>query len=109
MEGVEKSTDEIIDGAKLTIFSFADLVMGNGLVQGYVKAEKDGSIGYGEFKGKVTTTMVEGQPVTTFETTGKFLTGSGIYDGLQLEFTSKATQVTEKKIAIETQGEYSIK
>ena len=63
----------------------------------------------GEFKGKVTTTMVEGKPVTVFEITGKFLKGSGIYEGIQGEFTSKAKMVTEKKMVIETEGEYSIK
>lgn len=109
VEGIQKSTDEILDGAKLTLFSFADLVMGNGLLQAYTKMEKDGSVAYLEYKGKVTTTMVEGQPLTTYETAGKILTGSGIYKGMQGEFTAKATQVTENKIVIEVKGEYTIK
>ena len=107
LEGTQKSSDKILDGAKITLFSFADLVMGNGHVQGYTKMEKDGGIAYLEYKGKVTTTMVEGQPVTTFETTGKILTGSGIYKGMQGGYTAKATQVSETKLSIEVHGEYS--
>lgn len=111
IEGINKSTGdrEFMDGAKVTIFGFTDAVKGNGISQGYVNMVKDGNIVYGEYKGKVTTTMVEGKPVTVFETTGKFLKGSGIYKGIQGEFTSKTKMVTEKKMVIETEGEYSIK
>ena len=78
-EGVNKSSGEgaFLNDARMVNISFDDLVMGNGPHQGYSITEKDGDKGVTKWQGKIETKMQDGKPVTTFEGTFSFISGSG--------------------------------
>jgi len=78
-EGFNKSSGEgaFLNDAKMINISYDDLVMGNGPHSGYTKMEKNGDKGVSKWHGKIETKMQDGKPVTTFEGTFSFISGSG--------------------------------
>jgi hypothetical protein len=87
VRGVQKSTDQHWDNAKITYWGTADLIAGNGPQRGYfVNEHADGDRDFGTFEGKIITTggeiAIDGNWKYTGGT-GKFrgLTGGGTYKG----------------------------
>lgn len=78
-EGINKSSGNaaFLNDARMINISFDDLVMGNGPHQGYSIMEKDGDTGVSKWQGTIETKMQDGKPVTTFEGTFSFVSGSG--------------------------------
>jgi hypothetical protein len=111
LAGINKSTGEnmFMDGADVTIYGFTDNIKGNGHVMGYTTTKLGDDCAFAKYKGEVKTTLVEGKPVTVFETTCKFIKGMGKYENIQGEYTATAKMVSETKMVIEWQGEYFIK
>jgi hypothetical protein len=111
LAGTNKSTGEnmFMDGADVTIYGFSDSIKGNGHAMGYSRTKLGDDCVFIEYKGEVKTTLVEGKPVTVFETTCKFIKGTGKYENIQGEYTATAKMVSETKMVIESQGYYFIK
>lgn len=101
---------EFMEGAKVTNYSFSDLVAGNGPHEGYVKFAKNGDTAFGKWQGKVTTTLsAEGTPVSTFEGTTTWIKGTGKFENIQGTGTYKGGFISKTEYAVEWAGEYSIK
>jgi len=74
IRGVQKSTDQNWDNAKITYWGTADVIAGNGPQRGYfVNEHADGDRDFGTFEGRITTS--EGQ--VTIEGVWIFTGGTG--------------------------------
>lgn len=110
-EGTNTSTAEMsfMDGAKSTTTMFGDLTMGSGEHQGYIIFEKDDVRIVGKWSGKVTTTMSEeGQPMTSFEGTYFYVSGTGEFEGIKGDGTYKGSFTGQDAFTSEWQGQYSV-
>lgn len=111
-EGVHVSTGKhkFMDGAQLVNISFGDLVKGNGPHQGYVRLTQKGETVFARWEGKITTTLSpEGTPVTTFEGSFSFITGTGQFKNIQGSGTYKGGFISRTIYTVEWEGEYFIK
>ncbi len=111
-EGLNVSTGahEFMEGARVVVYSFGDLVGGNGPVQGYIKFTKNGDSAFGKWQGKGTTTLsAEGAPATTFEGTTTWIKGTGKFENIQGTGTYKGEFTSKTEHTVEWAGEYTIK
>jgi len=111
LEGINKSSgeQEFLDGAKILIIGMSDTTQGNGAAWGYAKMTLGDDEVFAKYKGKVTTTISEGNPITTYEVEAKYIKGAGKYANIQGGYKAKATVISETEIAIKWGGEYIIK
>jgi hypothetical protein len=110
-EGTNKCTSEnmFMDGAKGTNMSFMDLKQGNGSHQGYVKFEMESGTATAKWSGMVTTTMsAEGAPMTSFEGTYKYVSGTGEFENMQGEGTYKGSFTGTDSYTVDWKGTYII-
>lgn len=85
-EGVTASTGEVafMDGAKTSVFSFANLMDGNGPHQGHTMFAHEADTVFAMWEGQITTVMSEdGAPSTTFEGILTFTAGTGRFANVQ--------------------------
>jgi hypothetical protein len=111
LEGINKSTGEqtFMDGAKVLIIGMTDATQGNGSAWGYSTMTLGDDEVFAKYKGKVTTTISEGNPITTFEVEAKFIKGTGKYANIQGGYKAKAKVISETELAIKSEGAYVIK
>ncbi len=111
LEGISKSTGEqtFMDGAKLFLIGMTDATQGNGSAWGYSTMTLGDDEVFAKYKGKVTTTISEGNPITIFKVEGKFIKGAGKYANIQGGYKAKAKLISETEIAIKLEGWYVIK
>jgi len=111
LEGISKSTGEqtFMDGAKVLLIGMTDTTQGNGPAWGYVKMTLGDDEVFAKYKGKVTTTISEGNPITIYEVEAKFIKGAGKYANIQGGYKAKAKVISETEIAIKWEGAYVIK
>jgi len=111
LEGTLKSTGEheFMDGGAVLIIGMSDMTKGNGVSWGYAKTTLGDDVVYAKYKGKVTTTLSEGNPVTVFEIEAEFIKGSGKYENIQGGYKAKAKVISENEMMIKWEGTYSIK
>jgi hypothetical protein len=109
LEGINKSREQtFMDGAKVLIVGMSDTTQGNGAAWGYVKMTLGDDEVFAKYKGKVTTTISEENPITTYEVEAKFIKGTGKYANIQGGYKAKAKVISETEIAIKWRGEYII-
>ncbi len=110
LEGINKSTgeQEFMEGAKVLIVGMSDTTQGNGTSWGYAKMTLGDDEVFAKYKGKVTTTVSEGTPITTYEVEAKFIKGVGKYANIQGGYKAKAKVISETEIVIKSGGEYII-
>ncbi len=110
LEGINKCTSEqtLMDGAKVLIVGMSDTTQGNGAAWGYAIMTLGDDEVFAKYKGKVTTTISEGNPITTYEVEAKFIKGAGKYANIQGGYKSTSKLISESEIAIKWRGEYII-
>ena len=109
LEGINKGREQtFMDGAKVLITGMSDTTQGNGAAWGYAKLTLGDDEVFAKYKGKVTTTMSEGNPSTTYELEAEYIKGAGKYASIQGGYKAKATVISETEIAIKWEGEYII-
>ena len=81
MQGTNKSTgsDPKLDGAQVLFSETVELKQGNGPQHGLISMVDAKGSHTAEYTGKITTTMVDGQPRTGGEGTWKGVSGTGAY------------------------------
>jgi hypothetical protein len=100
-------TMSFMDGAAATNLSLADLAMGSGPHQGYLKMEKDGNAVLVKWSGSVVTKMMEGKPTaTTFEGDFSYVSGSGQFEGIMGEGNYKGSFTSPTSYTVEWEGSY---
>ena len=111
LEGTNKCTGEqtFMDGAKVFIIGMSDATQGNGSVRGYAKMTLGDDEVFAKYKGKVTTTVSEGNPITIFKVEAKYIKGAGKYANIQGGYKAKAKVISETELAIKWEGAYVIK
>lgn len=111
LEGINKCTGEqtFMDGAKVIVTGMSDMTQGNGASWGYARMTLEDDEVIAKYKGKVTTTISEGNPITTYEVEAEFIMGAGKYANIKGGYKAKAKVISETEIAIKWQGEYIIK
>ena len=111
LEGINKCTSEhaFMDGSKILIVGMADTTQGNGAAWGYSKMTLGDDEVFAKYKGKVITTMSEGNPITTYEVEAEYIKGAGKYANIQGGYKAKAKVISETEIAIKWEGAYHIK
>jgi len=111
LEGINKSSreQEFMEGAKVLIVGMSDTTQGNGAAWGYAKMTLGDDEVFAKYKGKVTTTVSEGNPITTYEVEAEYIKGSGKYANIQGGYKAKAKVISETEIAIKWEGAYIIK
>ena len=111
LEGINKSTGEqtFMDGAKVLLIGMSDTTQGNGSSWGYAKMTLGDDEVFAKYKGKVTTTVSEGNPITTYKVEAKFIKGAGKYANIQGGYKAKAKVISETELAIKWEGAYVIK
>jgi hypothetical protein len=111
LEGISKSTGEqtFMDSAKVLIIGMTDATQGNGYAWGYAKMTLGDDEVFAKYKGKVTTTISEGNPITIFKVEAKFIKGAGKYANIQGGYKAKAKLISETELAIKWEGAYVIK
>ena len=89
----------------------SDLIKGNGTHQGYYKnTDKDGSIFFSKWQGKVSTTeSPEGKPIMTWEGTFSYVKGTGKWENVQGGGTYKGGFIARGVYVNYIEGEYVIK
>jgi hypothetical protein len=99
-----------MDGAKIEVMGFGDLVKGTGPDQGYDRMTKDGDRVFVRYSGKITATS-SGGAITEATYEGKFswISGTGRFQGIQGGGTYKGKFIDAKTAAVEWEGEYTIK
>jgi hypothetical protein len=105
VEGTQKSTDPLWNGAKITYWGTADLVNGTGFQKGYWCNERaGGDRDWGTFDGKITTS---GQQVS-MEGTFKFTGGTGKFKGLSGGGKYKGHFPSATEVVNNWDGEYTL-
>jgi len=111
-EGTNVSTGfhPFMDGAKIVVMGFGDLVQGTGPDQGYSRTIKDGDAVFTRYSGKNTATW-RGGAITeaTFEGKFSYISGKGRFQGIQGGATYKGKFIDKKTAIVESEGEYTIK
>lgn len=99
-----------MDGAKVTNYSFSDLIKGSGPQQGYnILVSDDGSI-FVKYEGKIKTTLSsEGTEIMTFEGKYTYAGGTGQYENIQGKGTYEGRFTSDKDYTVNWEGKYHIK
>ena len=85
----------------------ADLTQGTGTHQGYYTMGKGADTLTAKWGGKVTTTMADNQPSTSFNGTWEYVYGSGQYAGVKGRGTYKGQFLAKDKYSVTWEGNYS--
>lgn len=111
LEGINKSVgeQEFMEDAKVLIIGMTDATKGNGACWGYSKTSLGDDEVFVKYKGKVTTTVTEGNPVTVFDVEAKFTKGVGKYANIEGGYKARAKMISENELEIKWEGEYTIK
>jgi hypothetical protein len=105
VRGVQKSTDQHWDNAKITYWGTADLIAGNGPQHGYfVNEHADGDRDSGTFEGKIVTSGGE----VTIEGTWKYTGGTGSFQGLTGGGTYKGRMTSPTEVENTWEGAYEL-
>ena len=105
VRGVQKSTDQNWDNAKITYWGTADLIAGNGPQHGYfVNEHADGDRDFGTFEGKIVTTGGE----VTIEGNWKYTGGTGNFQGLTGGGTYKGRMTSPTEVENTWEGAYEL-
>jgi hypothetical protein len=105
IRGLQKSSDEKWNNARLTYWGFADLVSASGLQRGhFINEHADGDQHWGTFEGKVTTVGSE----TTLEGTWAFSGGRGKFTGITGQGTYKDRMPSAGEVEMSWEGRYEL-
>ena len=105
VRGVQKSTDENWDNAKITYWGTADLIAGNGPQQGYfVNEHAEGDRDFGTFEGRIVTASGE----VTIEGAWKYTGGTGNFEGLTGGGTYKGRMTSPTEVENTWEGKYEL-
>ena len=105
IRGLQKSSDEKWNNARLTYWGFADLVSGSGLQRGhFVNEHADGDRHWGTFEGKVTTAGSE----TTLEGTWEFSGGTGKFTGITGQGAYRGRMPSANEVEMSWEGRYEL-
>jgi hypothetical protein len=103
--GVQKTSDDNWNDAKITYWGTADLVDGSGPQRGYfVNVHSNGDRDTGTFEGKVIT--ADGQ--VTIESTWKYVDGTGMFKGLKGGGTYKGRMTSPTEVENTWEGTYEL-
>ena len=103
--GVQSSTDEKWNTARVTYWGISDLVAGNGTQRGYfVNEQRDGNRDWGTFEGKVTARGNE----TTIEGSWQFSDGPGGLAGIKGQGTYNTRLTSPTEVQCTWQGRYEL-
>lgn len=88
----------------------SDLVKGNGTHRGYTKSmNPDGDVAFSKWEGRVTTTMADGKPRTTFEGTWTHIGGTGKWTNRKASGTYRGAVIGEGVSRTEWDGVWTEK
>ncbi len=104
---INAGSNLFMDGAQVMNTSFADLINGNGPYQGYIKLVKKDDAAMCKWQGKITTTLIDGIPMVTFEGTFTYIDGSGAFRNIKGKGTYKGKFISKNIYLVEWEGEYS--
>ena len=105
VRGVQKSTDQHWENAKITYWGTADLIAGNGPQHGYfVNEHADGDRDFGTFEGKIVTT----EGAVTIEGSWKYTGGTGDFQGLTGGGTYKGRMTSPTEVENAWEGTYEL-
>jgi len=105
IRGVQKSTDQNWDNAKITYWGTADVIAGNGQQRGYfVNEHADGDRDFGTFEGKIVTTGGE----VAIEGNWKYTGGTGRFQGLTGGGTYKGRMTSPTEVENTWEGAYEL-
>jgi hypothetical protein len=105
VRGVQKSTDQHWENAKITYWGTADLIAGNGPQHGYfVNEHADGDRDFGTFEGKIVTTGGE----VAIEGNWKYTGGTGKFQGLTGGGTYKGRMTSATEVENTWEGAYEL-
>jgi hypothetical protein len=107
--GVNQNTGQSdwMSDAKVTNVETANLAKGNGTHEGYYTMSKGRDTLTAKWSGKVTTTMANNQPSTSFKGNWEYVYGTGSYAGVKGKGTYKGQFLAKDRYAVEWEGEYS--
>ena len=106
IRGVQKSTDQNWDNAKITYWGTADVIAGNGPQRGYfVNEHADGDRDFGIFEGKIITTGGE----VTIEGSWKYTGGTGNFQELTGGGTYKGRMTSPTEVENTWAGTYELR
>ena len=96
-QGINKSmgSNAKFDGAQVLFSETVELNQGNGPQHGFISLVDAKGSETNEYTGKLTTTMVGGQPRTSGEGTWKFVSGTGAYADGKSTGTYKFTMTSQ--------------
>lgn len=106
--GVNKNTGggDFMSDAPVVNAEIANLSRGNGTHEGYYTMAKGADTLTAKWAGKVTTTMVNNQPNTTFAGTWEYIYGTGKYAGGKGKGTYKGQFLAKDRYAVSWEGNY---
>jgi len=105
VRGVQKSTDQHWENAKITYWGTADVTTGNGAQRGYfVNEHADGDRDFGTFEGKIVTTGGE----IALEGNWKYTGGTGNFQGLTGGGTYKGRMTSATEVENTWEGAYEL-
>ncbi|MCP4567056.1 MAG: hypothetical protein GY841_05700 [FCB group bacterium] len=110
-EGTNASTGEndFMSGAMARNISFSDMVMGNGINQGYCEFTLDNDATVAKWTGKVITTLkADSTFVTSFEGKFTFIGGIGKFEKISGGGTFSGGPTAETTTSIDWQAEYTL-
>jgi hypothetical protein len=107
-KGTNKNTGggDFMSDAPVLNVETADLTQGTGTHQGYYTMGKAADTLTAKWSGKVTTTMANNQPSTSFNGTWEYVYGSGQYAGVKGKGTYKGQFLAKDKYAVQWEGSY---
>jgi hypothetical protein len=107
-KGTNKNTGsgDFMSNAPVVNVEIADLTQGTGTHQGYYTMGKGADTLTAKWAGKVTTTMSNNQPSTSFAGRWEYVYGSGQYAGIKGKGTYKGQFLAKNRYAVEWQGSY---
>jgi hypothetical protein len=110
-EGKNVSTGDnaFMDGAQAANMSFADMTLGNGVNQGYVKFAAGDDAVYAKWSGTLTMVLTaEDEPDVSFEGEYTYIMGTGQYENIKGGGTYKGKFTSDTEYVCDWEGEYSI-
>ena len=109
VQGTNRSTGptRYMEGAAVSNLEFADLTQGNGPHQGYLTMISGADTVLTKWSGKVTTTMSDKTPMTSFEGTWTKAKGTGQYEGISGAGSYKGRFTSRTEYVVDWKGELS--
>lgn len=107
-KGTNKNTGggDFMSNAPVINVEMADLTQGTGTHQGYYTMGKGADTLTAKWGGKVTTTMSNNQPSTSFAGTWEYVYGSGQYARVKGKGTYKGQFLAKDRYAVTWEGNY---